>query len=444
MTNKNLTLWDSTQKDVLPTGINLPQKIAEYAKQLSIRERRQLSQSFQAEHYEVAVNYVWNKSMAALKKELATLGIKFLGEMLNKPDLREDDDVFDVVTDKEAIRLAEELGMVTSTEAMRLRQSHELATHFSQLEAEEIDEQNIEMQPEEAIGVLKTCVRNILGKPNIEVATRFIEFRDALLSETLKPNDHRVSDLIASPYFFHKLTVSILLANIKKSIGAKLQHALSNFNLLIPGLWERLRDTEKWQIGHTYSEVYAAGQSIATSGLKMALLKVKGFDFVPETLRSDTFIKAAENVIKAHEGMNNFFNEEAPMKVLVKLGSTIPSPAFSICASAILAVRLGNSYGYSWSTAPLTNELLDNITPDRWEYYLNQCLPGDTRILEKLLSEKPQQNWFQLVEKYEFSTLNIKNKEVALLINNSTSKNKSKVSSYSLTLIESYYGKKHK
>jgi len=93
------------------------------------------------------------------------------------------------------------------------------------------------MQPEEAVSVLKTCIRNILGKPKIDVATEFVEFRDALLSETLKSDDHRVSNLLVSPYFFHKLTVSILLANIKKNIGAKLQHALANFNLIIPELW---------------------------------------------------------------------------------------------------------------------------------------------------------------------------------------------------------------
>jgi len=439
-----LTLWDSSQKEILPAGINTPAKIAEYAKQLSLRERKQIAQSFEAENYEVAINYVWNKAMAALKKELSTLGMKFLGEMLNKPDLKEDDNVFDAVTDREAIRLAAELGMVTSTEAMRLRQAHELTTHFSQLEAMESDEQNVQMQSEEAVSILKTCIRNILGKPKINVATEFVEFRDALLSETLKSDDYRVSNLLVSPYFFHKLTVSILLANIKKNIGAKLQNALANFNLIIPELWDRLRDTEKWQIGHTYSEVHAAGQSIATSGIKAALLKVKGFDYVPETLRSDTFIKAAENVIKAHEGMNNFFNEESPMKVLVKLGSTIPGPSFSICASAILSVRLGNSYGHSFSGSPLADELLDSFTPERWEYYLNQCLPGDIRILEKLTSEKPQQNWFRLVQKYEFSNLHTKNKDVTHLITSSVSQNKAKAQTYISNLIQAYYGNKKK
>lgn len=443
MIERELTLWEQKEKAILPAKIISPTAIIEYAKQLSTRERNQIVQNFQMGNYEMVVNFIWSKAMSALKRELATLGIKFLGEMLSKPDLSDDDDVFDAVTDREAIRLAEELGIVSSTEAMRLRHTQELVAHFSQLDAMQVDREDIEMDQPEAVQSLKTCVKNILGKPKIEVATKFIEFRDALISETLRENDSRIAKLIESPYFFHKLAVSILLSNIKKNIGAKLEHALANFNLLIPSLWNYLRDTEKWQIGHTYAEIHAAGRALAVSGLKTALLKVKGFDYVPENLRSDTFIKAAENVIKAHEGMQNFYNEETPMRILHKLGSTIPRPAFSICASAILSVRLGNYYGVSWSAKPIADELLDQFTQDRWEYYLSQCLPGDIRILDKLAYDKPCSNWFEIAKKY-FKKLSIRNKDVMLLVINSIEGNKSKVLIYRDNLMKAYYGKQLK
>ena len=445
MIETNLTLWNEPEKDILPAKVSSPTEIANYAKQLSVRERNQIVQNFQAGHFEVAVNYVWSKGMAALKRELATLGMKFLGEMLNKPDLTDDDNVFDAVTEREAIRLAEELGIVSSTEAMRLRHAQELISHFSQLDASDVDNQNIEMDVAEATQILKTCIKNILGKPKIEVATNFVEFRDSLISETLKDTDKRIHTLLTSPYFFHKLTVSILISSIKKNLGAKLEHTLANLNLLIPLLWKRLRDTEKWQLGHTYAEMHAAGRSSAVSGLKMALLKVQGFDYVPENLRSDTFSKAAESLVKAHEGLNNFYNEEAPIKVLFKLGSTIPIPAFSICASAILSVRLGNYYGVSRSAFPVADQLLDNFTQDRWQYYLNQCLPGDIRILEKLYNDKPLENWIELVKKYGLHKINIiKNKDITLLISDSFQENTKKISSHIDKLRKAYYGQQLK
>src|SRR5689334_5279565 len=45
------------------------------------------------------------------------------------------------------------------------------------------------------------------------------------------------------------------------------------------------------------------------------------FDYVPESLRSRAFIDAANKVIEAHFGWNNFYNEPAPMKALASLRS---------------------------------------------------------------------------------------------------------------------------
>jgi len=442
MANKDLILWQANVQEILPAKISNPADIALFAKQLSSKDIKQISQGFEAGSYEMTVNFVWTKAMAALKRELGSLGMKFIGELVNKPDLGEDDDVFDSITEKEAVRLAEELGVISSTEGMRLRHVQEMITHFNKLDSSEIEMEDIEMEEFEAINALKVCVKNILGKPKIEVATNFVEFREALESESLSSDNPKVQMLVSSPYFFHKLTISILMAIIKKSSGAKLEIALANINTMIPLLWAKLRDTEKWQIGHTYRDVYSDGQSTAVSGLQKALLKVKGFDFVPENLRSDSFVRAAEAVINAHEGMNNFYNEESPMRTLLKLGSVIPAPAFSICVTAILSVKLGNCYGYSFAASAVSDQMIVMITPDRWQYYLNECLPGDVRILQKMLDSKPRRNWYSIVEKYGLNDLDLKNKNIKKLIIASFNENDSGVIKAQGLLMQEYYGKK--
>jgi hypothetical protein len=436
----SLTVWEPPKQDIVPAKVTDPALIAGYAKQLSKREQTQVAQAFQAGNYEMAINFVWSKSMAALKKELATLGMQFLGEMLGKPDLSDDDDPAGSITEKEAVRLAEELGVVSSTEAMRLRHTQEMVAHFSSLDASVIDSEGIELDQLEAIRSLKTCVGNILGKPKIEVATKFAEFRKALESETFEKDDHRVSMLISSPYFFRKLTVTVLLSVIKAEIGAKVENALANLNTILPLVWSNLRDTEKWQVGHAYAEVFAAGKTTATSGIKQALLKVKGFDFVPENLRSDTFVKAAEAMIRAHEGMNNFYNEPAPTRALLNLGSTIPTPAFAACASATIAIRLGNSYGVSWEAVSIADEILDRFTEDRWRYYLNQCLAGDMRILNKLAFSKPRENWAGIVRKYDLKLIEIKDRWVAQLVAAALLKTETKLEAARIALHKKYYG----
>ena len=441
MPNNELALWQPKDVQILPANAKKPAEIVPFARQLSTRDRNQVVHGFKAGNYEMAVNFVWIKAMASLKRELATVGMRFLGEMLGRPDLSEDVDVVDSITDREAIRLAEELGVVSLTEAMRLRQSQELVAHFSKLDPSLIDAEGIEMEELEAITTLKTCVRNILGKPKIQVATEFVEFREALESRTLDSEDLQIKSLLTSPYFFRRLTISILLSVIDEASGAKLEHSLANMNVILPLLWDGLRDTEKWQVGRTYAEVHSEGKTTAMGGLRKALLKVEGFDFVPESLRSTTFMDAAEKVIKAHEGFDNFYLEEAPMKVLKRLGSIIPTPALPICSSAILAVRLGNRYGKSRYAYPIANNMLDRFTSDRWEYYLNQCLPSDIRILDKLLYDNPRKEWFRLVAKYEFPNLNIKNRDVKSLISSAERNNHQRTEHYAKVLRQKYYGK---
>ncbi|MBZ0330747.1 hypothetical protein KZO25_10525 [Halomonas sp. ANAO-440] len=435
----DIVLWQKETSEILPATAKTPLEISSYAAQLSNKDRKQIVSAFESNHFEMAVSYLWGKTITALKKELSTVGITLIGEMLDRPNLDEDDDVEDILTAKDAIKLAEELGIVTQTDALRLRHTHEIITHFSQLDIDESDSEEIDET--EALSSLKICVKAVLGRPKVEVAKKFVEFREALEGETLTQEDQRVEMLKSSPYFFLKLTVSVLMSAAKKNVGANLEHVLANINVLLPVVWPQLRESEKWQVGHTYAETYADGKTSTVSGLKSALSKVRGFDYVPENLRSDTFVKAATSVLRAHDGMNNFYNEAAPVKELGKLGSTIPTPALPACITALLSVVLGNTYGVAWSAEPEASRILSKVTDERWSYYINNVLPSDTRILEKILLEKPRSNWIKVVDKYGIGDLTIKNKSVGLLISATQNKKDARLVSSAKKLLSEYYGK---
>lgn len=441
MSNR-LILWEPAETDIIPPVATTVGQITKCAVQLSQKDQRQIARALEARDFEIGVSYLWVKAMAALKRELGTLGIEFLGEMVGRPDVDENDDVHDLLTDKDALRLAAELGMVSTIEALRLRQTQELVAHFAKSELTESTGIANEMDEAEAVRALKACIKNILGKPRIEVAHRFVEFRDALLTKPLTEADTSVELLTSSPYFFRKLSVSILLSAIKTSTGAALEIALGNLNTVLPVLWDKVRDTEKWQVGHTYAEVYASGMSSAMQGLKQALLKVRGFDYVPENLRSDTFVKAAEAIIKAHEGIDNFYTELSPVRNLERLGTVIPAPALASCTSALLAVALGNTYGASFTAAPVAKQLLTRYTKDRWEYYINQCLPGDIRILNKLDSMGPRSRWKDLVRSRQLNTCAIKHGVTRRLIEASATNDDVILLRAMQKLVQEYYGKR--
>lgn len=434
---KEIVLWDSQPTEVVPSTLNTPIEITQYALQLTSREKQQVISAFNSESYEMATSFVWLKSMASLKRELEKLGITFLGEMLDRSDINEDSKATDVISDREAIKLAEELGMITHTSAIKLKHYHELTSHFMQRDSQEDDE---EMNKFDAITVLYNCVNSVLSKERIQVAQNFAVLRESLETESLIPNDPRCEMIIGYPYFFKRVIVNVLISGTKVLSGAKLEHCLSNVNVIFPMIWGELKDADKWKIGSTYSEVYSSGLSIQTSGLKKALLKVKGFDWVPENLRSQTFKKVANDIIMAHEEFDNFENEVTPTLLFSKLGSVIPAAAFSNSMTALLCVSLGNMYGASFKAKPISDDVLSMIGLPRWQMYFEKFLSTDIRILEKLQDDKPQKNWIALLKNVIEQDNSEYKGRVRDLINATKNNNGRKMADISRAMINDYYG----
>lgn len=373
-----IQLWQGPDGVKIPANVNDTNQIVSYASYLTEKQKKQIVAAFQIEAYDMAAEYAWKKAIVKLKETISTLGMKFIGEMLGRTDIDEFSTIDTALTDYTTIQLAEQLGVISTTGALKLRQANELITHYFSKEAtEEID--NVS-----AVQIIKSSVQYILGEADISIAIEFSQFRERLLNETLSIKDPQVEQLINSPLFYLRTVMSILLASVKNDKGAKLEHSLANLNLLIESIWENLGENDKWNLGTAYRDVTAAGNTIASSGLKNALLKVGGFDFVPENLRSVTFKKAAAAVIETHYEFNNFYNEPSVVRKLASLGSTIPSPALIDCFQAYLAVYLGNSYGVSHVAAQIAEEKLSEITKERWYYYFEKVIQDDDIVLSKI------------------------------------------------------------
>ena len=419
MNKQEITLWQPKLPVRIPATFNDASEIVPYANshQLTGRDRSQIISAFESHHYEMVSSFVWTKALSSLKAQLAKLGAAFISEMLDRPDINQSSSIDQVLTDYEALRLAQELGVITGTGALRLRQALERLTHFGQLSPDEADD--TPMTADEAIGLLRACIENILGQERIEAALDFKKFRDGLERRLYDAEEYEIQTLLSSPYFFQRASIRILLALIKTTKSAQLENALANANIIVPLLWERLAGPEKHQLGRAYAELASEGKATATAGLKKVLLKVRGFDYVPEDLRSTSFIKAANAILTAHEEMNNFYNEPAPTKYLDDMGSVIPIPAFPICMSAVLCVRLGNRYGISYDAQRYANAILKRVSKERWAYFLTDCLKTDDRVLYKLMEDGPRNRWVELVREFSLGTMaarDVANKTVRLLV----------------------------
>lgn len=417
MSDSALLPWTPNEpKALAPTAA--PPEIVKRAVVLTERDQFAIVQAFQSGAFEMASTFIWSRAVAALKKQLSMLGMEFVGEMLSRTDLDESSNPMTDIRDDEAIELAEQLGMVTTTEALRLRNGHTLVNHFLDPDVSH-DEKMLES---EAATILRSCVLNFLAEPVTKTQQPFLKLRERLEHETLSSDSGDAKALEVAPYFYVRTTLTVLLTQLKNAAGAKLEHAAGNINSLLPVMWSRLREKDKWQTGETYATVQAADRTVASAGLRKALMKVRGFDFVPESLRSDSFRAAARAVMTAHFAWDNFHNEPKPMETLARLGTSIPGPALADCFTAVLCVRLGNRWGESRAAQASANQFLKMIRPTQWEGYFNRLLANDRHILEKLgFDEKPVARWLELIGELDLKDVSVEPR-VAKMVTGDASK----------------------
>lgn len=425
------TLWQPLAIIPLPRGVETVPDLTAYAKQLSQRDTTQIVQAFENGAYEIASTFVWRKTMSGLKKKLGSLGMDFIGEMLGRRDITAANSAQQVLTDQDALRLAEELGFFPSTQSIRLRQAMETIEHFADPPP---DADTDGMSIDEARIALRTCIQTVLGHTEAGNALEFAKFRRQLETHDFKPVDAEVATLATAPYFFQRTTLRVLLALVKTAQGAQLEHALANLNAFLPAIWEHLLHPDKTSVGWCYAEVHAEGRQTAAVGVRTALLKVKGFDYVPETLRSRTFIEAAQKVLDAHNAWDNYHTEPAPVQALVSLGTTIPAPALARCFTALLAVVVGRPSGVSWDAAEIARQALKGLSQERWVYYFNECLPGDDELLGKLMNDRCVKRFVSLVEEIDLSEVLPHVTKVRVLLDAALQQKSSLVRSQATTL----------
>ncbi len=173
--------WQSAKPALVPKDILEPAQIVdEYAITLRTVDKRSLVNAFKRGDYAMGAGHLWRRSIARLRERIGGLGMRFLGEMLNREDITEQSSPDAVLTDHDTIFLAEALGFVDFTGAMRLRHGFEVVSHFDSERATE------EMSLVEAGTVVRVCVQYVFGPEESATAIGFSHFRERLSSEGLK------------------------------------------------------------------------------------------------------------------------------------------------------------------------------------------------------------------------------------------------------------------
>lgn len=405
-----------------PNGLNLPKvgsgdSLLSVGTQLRKKEIKDCYEVYQLQKFEMVAETIWNRAIGVLRERVLGFGENFVSEMVGISDLR----YIRELPAFEVINIATELGFINKTGRMRLMQSNEIVQHYMSRDIED------EMPQNEVDTVIRASIQYILGYDDAHLRFEYSDFRESLKINLIENTPETLEMLRNSPYFYRKTTVRTLINLMKETQAGEFDIVVSNMLTILVAIWDNLLSDEKYFIGVTYAQYANTGEIKYIKPLKSILLKVHGFDYVPENLRSFTFEEAAKRVIEAHNGMNNFYTEPVAIRKLEKLGSVIPKPALKTVISATLRIKLGNFYGRSWGAQEDANKILKKIQKEDWRYYLEQCLPYDEDVLWKIgADDERTEYWIEIVNTYKLNEIEIVNKNIQKIVTE-TSKRKTAV-----------------
>ena len=404
------------------TGISLPNvtnisTLMSYNRCLSHKDSNKVVKAYENGLYDMAAEYIWSRTINTLKKNIMKFGEDFVAEMLDRPDTMSVEDI----SEYEIITLSSDLGFINKTAKIEFLQFSEIIQHYMSN-----DEPEEEFPTTKVGDIVRSCVKYVLGFEKVEYEMSFSAFRDRLKTEYITEGHELYNQLLPAPYFY-KRTVFKTLMNLAKATpdSAEREIILNNLNTVFVEIWQSLSSEDKWVVGRAYAQCLNDGDNKLLIALKSVLLKVKGFDFVPENLRSNSYIMAAKSLLATHQGINNFYNEPSKAKYLAQMGNSIPAPAFGCCMTSVLACKLGNIYGISWDAQQYLDEILKTVSKDRWIYYLGSVLQNDRVILYKLTIDNIIDRWIDVVEKYNLYELDAEfSKDIKDILQYSNSTNK--------------------
>lgn len=415
---KDKLSWRVEHKNVVPSNLTKVEQIIPFSNisNLTIKQQNNIITAFENQAYDMAVEYVWKKAITNLREHILELGEEFVGELIQRPDAGIKFGLESVLTDYNVIQIAEQLGMISHAGALDLRQSFEVIQFYFSSEA---TKEEAEFDALRVASIIKSCVINILSQPNMQIAVDFTNFRSRLFDENIPSKDPQLQQLLSSSLFIIRTVITILSSSIRTKDGAVQEHSLNNFKVILPLIWGKISSDDKWRIGALYKDVMSDGDMKSAIVVKSALAQVSGFDYVPENLRSNTFIEVAQKLIDVHYEFDNYYKEPRVIKELASLGTIYPKPAMPRCIKALLLVYMGNYYGRSIGAWPIAQEQLNNLSQDDWIDFLENVLPYDEQLVGAISSNGKQREYFvELLKTNNLLQVELTNKETNSLYQN--------------------------
>ncbi|MES2545625.1 MAG: hypothetical protein V4548_12120 [Bacteroidota bacterium] len=331
-----------------------------------------------------------------IRKRVSQYDIEFFYDNAVTGDRRKklkDENDLDKVDDYDLIRGAKEIGLISD-----LGFKHLEYINYMRNWASAAHPNNSEITGLQLVSWLETCVKEVITLPLLNITIRIKQLLQGVKNTAISDSDTQEISVFTTGLTqeqINNLTSGFFGIYLKPETDSQTHQ---NINKLLPLIWGRVDEDVKLSFGLKYGHFVANNSQDEKKIAREFLQIVNAESYIPDELRAIEIDNSIDNLLSAHRGFNNFYNEPAFARQLQRIiGEPIKLPK-SVSKKFIIAIVetfLTNGNG----VADSANEIYTNILSNLDSHQVNIAVLSftDSRISSRLQFPLCQRKFIELI-----------------------------------------------
>lgn len=298
--------------------------------------------------FDGALNYLWNETVAALRRLVLKFDLEYFFSVAEKISPRHkgasSEEDLNQVGDHDLLEACRRIGLLSDVNYQRLEHVNYMRNHASAAHPNDHEIDGFEI-----LGWLRVCLRYVItAEPNHSVIsvkrlldnirTISIPKEDvpAIGDDVARMSQERIDDLLWTIFGMH--------------ISSRLStQAKANIAALAPHVWAASSEDRKSEIGARYGVFRKNGEVSRKESTQEFLTLVDGLQYRDEDSLAGELIDKLETLKRVHFGHGNFYNEYPHARALrdsLPTTGGVPRAARTLWVKVISICYIGNGLGY--------------------------------------------------------------------------------------------------
>ncbi|MFF7771005.1 hypothetical protein [Streptomyces sp. Vc74B-19] len=349
--------------------------------------------------FDSALSYLWDETITQLRDRVADFDVAYFFDLAEadparRATLQTREDLAKI-NDAALLDAANKIQLISDVAHKQLTHINYMRNHASAAHP------NVEKLTGLKLAEwLQTCIREVM-----QLKTRPVVAEIGRLLHNVRATRLADADLKNAATFFVELPQEQAnnLANGLFGIytpDSADPHVLDNVRRLWPELWPFVGEDARRELGVKLARFRAnADNGRAERAKELLSLVDGGAAYLPESDRLVEIQEALDDLKRAHEGYNNFY-EEPPvarrLRDVVGRHGEVPALLTGPYVATLVSVFLTNSRGIAWNAEPYYIELIERFDGVQAAYALRTF--AFRSIIPKLSDKLPQEKWAELLD----------------------------------------------